>query len=171
MNRAGVVGFIKFGMAYKPTLGTHVSFLYCALETFQEDHVLIRRGKDQHDEAMLGLWATVQMVCSTICCCIMTYRPLLGRSGFFSRLASTISTSRSIFRSGLSSPSDADHISQDTGKSDWTRSERLNGKSFVATEINASNSYGVSSEFLGVADGNIAYPMKTISVQRSVENV
>ncbi|KAI1090156.1 integral membrane protein [Rostrohypoxylon terebratum] len=60
---AGVIGFVKIGLAYESTI---------------------------YNQLMEGLWATVQMAFSVFCCCSITYMPLLARIGNFSRIKSRL---------------------------------------------------------------------------------
>ncbi|KAI0469973.1 hypothetical protein GGR56DRAFT_156112 [Xylariaceae sp. FL0804] len=62
---AGVIGFIKIALAYKATT---------------------------YNQLMQGLWATVQIAFNVICCCSITYKPLLARTGVFKRIEYKLST-------------------------------------------------------------------------------
>ncbi|RYO78505.1 hypothetical protein DL766_009225 [Monosporascus sp. MC13-8B] len=62
---AGMIGFIKIGLAFNVTI---------------------------YNQLMMGLWATVQMAFSVICCCAITYKPLLARTGVFNRITSKLSS-------------------------------------------------------------------------------
>ncbi|KAH8897381.1 hypothetical protein GQ53DRAFT_803361 [Thozetella sp. PMI_491] len=55
---------------------------------------------------MTGLWAIVQMACSIICCCAPTYKPILPRGEFFSRLSESFSRLISSRRRGSSDTSE-----------------------------------------------------------------
>ena len=65
---------------------------------------------------MTGLWAIVQMACSMLCCCAITYKPILPGDEFFSRLASymTRSGSLSYFRSSNVTQPTSVHHSENT---------------------------------------------------------
>ncbi|KAI2473090.1 integral membrane protein [Annulohypoxylon bovei var. microspora] len=60
---AGVIGFIKIGLAFEATI---------------------------YNQLMEGLWATIQMAFSVFCCCSITYMPLLARIGNFEHIRSKL---------------------------------------------------------------------------------
>lgn len=82
---AGIIGFIKTGLAFHSTVSRKP---YPHLPNSAITAAFIDNSAG--DQFLRATFATVRMAVIVICCCVITYKPIIARLHFFHRLVSSI---------------------------------------------------------------------------------
>jgi hypothetical protein len=137
---AGIIGFIKIGLAFNVSV---------------------------HNQIQMGLWATLQMAFSIICCCVITYGPLFAKTGIGHRhqdsRLSMYGGKQGTSRSGHELMSAYVDLEGDS-----------HSRSHCATEIStgnaASESNGDQHALASSSSGN-GWPMRTVQIDQRIESL